>query len=112
MSHSDNELSKSTEYPKAMWRADGHYREAHDKVELEQMLSEGWSTSYIPSKRPMQAQGNVQASGVDPLLLGIREVLESVLDERGLGKSLADRRGSNGAMQWPPKAKQEMRKNG
>jgi hypothetical protein len=76
----------SNNYPKAMYRPDGHFDTAADPAEEQLMLEQGWSARFVAPRSPQIAQGNVQASGLDPLAMLIREVLESVLDERGLGE--------------------------
>jgi len=90
----------STAYPKAMWRADGYFAAATSRSEEERMLAEGWSPTFIPPRQPQAAQGNVQASGLDPLAMLIREVLESVLDERGLGEKRKREPFGTKPMQW------------
>ena len=91
----------SVSYPKGMWRPDGYYDTALDAAEEERMVLEGWSRSYVAPRTPQSMQGNVQSSGLDPLAMLIREVLESVLDERGLGEPKQKRAAfGTGPMQW------------
>jgi len=84
-------------YPRAMYRRDGYFQAAESEEEEARLLREGWSRSYIPPRTPQSMQGNVQSSGLDPLALLLREVIESVLDERGLGERPAHRQPP---MQW------------
>ena len=88
-------------YPRGMWRPDGYYATADDAAAEERMVLEGWSRSYVAPRTPQSMQGNVQSSGLDPLAMLIREVLESVLDERGLGEPKQKRAPfGTGPMQW------------
>jgi len=105
-----------SDYPRAMYRHDGQYKAAASPDEQAELEQAGWSTSYVAPLKPQSAQGAVQASGWDPFAMLLREVLEEVLDARGLGKSRAERDQAPNlrqeTMQWPLGKKQEARKNG
>jgi len=91
------------EYPRQMYRADGHTDIALNEAQMQAMLEQGWSKTFVAPRYPQQAQGTVMASGLDPMAQMLREVLEAVLDERGVGISRAERhqRTHNGPMRWP-----------
>ena len=80
-------------YPRQVYHPDGRTARVTD-AEAEKAMGDGWSRNPSPiHQRPGGgASGSAIASGNEPLALMMREVLETVLDERGVGKSRQQRR--------------------
>jgi hypothetical protein len=77
------------DYPRQIYHPDGRTARV-ESAEEEQAAGEGWGRE--PSPVHQQAGGGVSAvTASDPQSLLFREVLEQVLDERGLGPSRKER---------------------
>jgi short subunit dehydrogenase-like uncharacterized protein len=80
------------DYPRQVYHPDGR-TERVENAEQEQALGEGWSRTPSPVHQQPggSARAAVHASGSDPLAMMFREVLEQVLDERGIGPTREER---------------------
>lgn len=75
----------SDDYPRMLYRTDGATRVIETPEEQEQLLQHGWDT--MPSEvhqRPPPTQAPAMNAG-DPMGVMIRQILNEVLDERGIG---------------------------
>lgn len=74
------------DYPRMLYMADGRTTVAETPEDHDVLMRDGWDT--VPSEihyRIPPTQAPAMSSG-DPLGLMIRQILNEVLDERGLGK--------------------------
>lgn len=79
----------SDDYPRMIFHPDGRTARVADPDE-EKAAGDGWSREPSPVHR-QTAGGSVMAYGQEPMAIMIRDVLERVLDERGIGTSAAQR---------------------
>jgi hypothetical protein len=71
------------DYPRMVYHKDGRTRVVASPAEENTLRFEGWGqTPHAAHRRPLNAMPVV--SGADPLGQLLRDVLERVLDERGL----------------------------
>ena len=83
------------DYPKMLYHPDGRTQIAATAEEHNALLPDGWAqTPFAVHTRPKPSP-SITTSGNDPLAVLIRETLERVLDERGIG-------GRPGADKPPP----------
>lgn len=74
------------DYPKMLFHGDGRTMVVETPEEHDAFDREGWEQTPLPiHTTPKPTPSGFSASG-DPLSLLIRETLEAVLDERGVGK--------------------------
>jgi hypothetical protein len=75
----------SADYPRMLYHPDGSTTVADTPEDHGRLTPDGWGTILLPvhQQRPVANHGTV----VDPLAILIRETLEAVLDERGIGRT-------------------------
>lgn len=74
------------DYPRMLYHPDGNTVVVETPEEHDRLAKEDWGTAPQEIHRRPAVTASPIMSGGDPLALMIREVLESVLDERGIGK--------------------------
>ena len=81
----------SSDYPRMIFHPDGRTARVESPDDEKALTSgEGWSREPSPVHR-QTAGGSVMAYGQEPFAMMFREVLERVLDERGIGTSRQER---------------------
>lgn len=78
--------SGRADYPRMLYHPDGRIVVVDTPEEHDVLAKEDWGTVPQDIHRRPAASPSPIMSGGDPLALMIREVFESVLDERGIGK--------------------------
>lgn len=74
------------DYPKMLFHPDGRTVVAATPEEHEALARDDWGTVPQDVHRQPVVTASPILSGGDPLALMIRDVLDSVLDERGIGR--------------------------
>jgi len=74
------------DYPKMLYHPDGRTVVVDTPEEHDRLHKEDWGTQPQDIHRERPASSFPMSNGGDPLAMMIRETLEAVLDERGIGK--------------------------
>jgi len=74
------------DYPKMLYHPDGATIVVATPREHDTLAKEGWEQMPLPIHQQRPVTATPVFSGGDPLAILIRETLEAVLDERGIGK--------------------------
>lgn len=82
----ETEAPGQADYPKMLYHPDGRTMIAADAEEHRKLSHEGWEQTPSPIHLQQQPTTSGLVSGDEPLAKLIRNVLEAVLDERGLVK--------------------------
>ena len=78
------------DYPRMLYHADGRIIVVQTPEQHEAQLAHGFSQNPQPVHQQRQATHSGVLSSGEPLALLLREVIEHVLDERGLTKAWVD----------------------
>lgn len=74
------------DYPRMLYHADGRTMTVDSPEAEDPLLRQGWSQRAQPAHQRPVPTPSVAFGGGDPLAVMIRNVLEAVLDERGIGR--------------------------
>lgn len=75
------------DYPRMLYHADGRTMQVETPGQEDPLLHEGWSRTASPIHLRPRPTPSTTYGGGDPLAVMIRNILEQVLDERGVGKA-------------------------
>jgi hypothetical protein len=75
------------DYPRMLFHPDGRTMVVDDPAQEDPLLHEGWSQKPAEAHLKPPATPSVAFGGGDPLAVMIRNILEQVLDERGVGRA-------------------------
>lgn len=85
------------DYPRMLYHPDGRTCTVQDPIEHERLGGE-WSQTPLPVHLRPRATPSAVHGSFDPLAIMIREILNQVLDERGVGMAP----GTEAAPHMPP----------
>jgi hypothetical protein len=74
------------DYPRMLYHPDGNTIVVATPGEHDKLAREGWEQVPLAIHQRRPVTHSPTASGADPLAVLLRDVLEAVLDERGIGK--------------------------
>lgn len=84
------------DYPRMLYHPDGRTTVVEDAAAHDRHARDGWDTVPADIHRERAATQTPMQSGGEPLAQLIREVMESVLDERGFVRQQPTRRRGDG----------------